>query len=68
MSNTLKEMKKKKKKEDPYYLNLRLSDTDARMEDLMDLVDYLAVYDAETGLDKLLSDVKSSLDAQSTGM
>lgn len=38
------------------------------MEDLMDLVDYLAVYDAETGLDKLLSDVKSSLDAQSTGM
>jgi hypothetical protein len=38
------------------------------MEDLMDLVDYLAVYDAEAGLDELLSDVKSSLDAQMSGL
>jgi hypothetical protein len=43
-----------------------LIDTDVKMEDLLDLVDYLAVYDAEVGLDKLLSDVKSSLDAQMT--
>ncbi|KAG2188232.1 hypothetical protein INT44_000984 [Umbelopsis vinacea] len=37
-----------------------------KVEDLLDLVDYLAVYDAEVGLDKLLSDVKSTLDAQMT--
>lgn len=65
MSNTSKEFKKKERTN---YSNLRLLDTDAKMEDLMDLMDYLAVYDAEAGLDKLLSDIKSSLDAQMTGL